>query len=75
LNYTNHYIRMKKYEYKVIKTKPEGFWKPTVDSEKMIDQINQLGAEGWELVSALDTAVGYGQTNEIIMFFKRESRF
>lgn len=66
---------MKKYEYKVIKTKPEGFWNPHVDSDKIMDQVNLLGAEGWEMISVIDTAVGYGQTNEIIMFFKRESRF
>lgn len=66
---------MKKYEYKVIKTKPEGFWNPKVEPDKMIDEINRLGQDGWELVSALDTNVSYGQTNEIIMFFKREARF
>ncbi|MCD8538572.1 MAG: DUF4177 domain-containing protein [Leadbetterella sp.] len=66
---------MKKYEYKIFKTKPEGFWGTKVESEKLETEINKLGSEGWELVSTMDTNAGYGATQEIILFFKRESRF
>ncbi len=66
---------MKKYEYKILKTKPEGFWKNQVESEKLEGEINNMGSEGWELVSVMDTNMGHGHTNEILLFFKRESRF
>ncbi len=66
---------MKKYEYKVIKTKQDGFWNPKLSAESVELELNKLGQEGWELVSAMDTAIGHGTTNEIVMFFKRESRF
>lgn len=66
---------MKKYEYKIFKTKPEGVWKTKVESDKLEAEINKMGSEGWELVSVMDTNMGHGHTNEIILFFKRESRF
>lgn len=66
---------MKKYEYKTFKTKPEGTWRTNVESGKLEAEMNQMGSEGWELVSVMDTNWGQGATNEIILFFKRESRF
>ncbi len=57
---------MKKYEYKVI-TVPTAFAVSTQAYEKTArefeTQLNELGAEGWELVQRMD---GF-------FFFKRES--
>ena len=66
---------MKKYEYKVVKTTENGFWDPKVDISSVESELNKLGAEGWELTSVLDTTNYQGKTKEIVMFFKRESRF
>lgn len=66
---------MKKYEYKVIKTTEEGFWDPKVDEKNVETEMNKLGAEGWELTSVIDTNNYQGKTKEIVLFFKRESRF
>ena len=66
---------MKKYEYKIIKTIEQGFWDPKLDNKAVEDELNRMGAEGWELVSVMDTSGYQGQTKEIVMFFKRESRF
>ncbi|MCP9770179.1 DUF4177 domain-containing protein [Lacihabitans sp. LS3-19] len=66
---------MKKYEYKVLKTKQEGFWNPEIKSEELMQKLNALGAEGWEMVSAVDTNKHQGITNEVVLFFKRESVF
>jgi hypothetical protein len=66
---------MKKYEYKVINATTIGFWKPKLETNVVTEEMNKMGQDGWELVSVMDTSVGYGQTNEILLFFKREARF
>ena len=66
---------MKKYEYKVIKTTEDGFWDPKVDEKDVETELNKLGSEGWELTSVIDTNTYQGKTKEIVLFFKRESRF
>ena len=66
---------MKKYEYKVVKTQESGFWNPKLDIDTMENELNKLGSEGWELISVADTNYYEGATKEIVLFFKRESRF
>jgi hypothetical protein len=66
---------MKKYEYKVLKTTEDGFWDPKVDVNSLEAGLNKMGSDGWELTSVVDTNAYQGKTKEIIMFFKRESRF
>ncbi|NMA85976.1 MAG: DUF4177 domain-containing protein [Tissierellia bacterium] len=34
-------------------------------------KLNELGEQGWELVSCISTNAGYGITREIIAVFKR----
>lgn len=66
---------MKKYEYKVIKVTESGFWDPKLDTNLIETGMNKLGGDGWELTSVIDTNSYHGGTKEIIMFFRRESRF
>jgi Domain of unknown function (DUF4177) len=63
---------MKKFEYKVLKTKQEGFWDPTVNQDSLAVNLNNLGALGWELTSAIETNTYQGATKEIVLFLKRE---
>lgn len=63
---------MKKFEYKIIKTKQEGFWDPKIDSDSLEIGLNTLGNQGWELVTSMDTSIYQGATKEIILFLKRE---
>jgi Domain of unknown function (DUF4177) len=63
---------MKKFEYKTLKTKEEGFWVGTVNTEHLEVYLNKLGLVGWELVSVIETNKHHGTTNEIILLFKRE---
>jgi hypothetical protein len=41
---------MKKYEYKVIKNKQEGFWNPENMGKHLIEELNALDSQGWEMV-------------------------
>ena len=62
-----------KWEYKTIKLNTSKYILASVFEEGKLDQImNQMGAEGWELVTAFDTNVGSGQTKDIVAIFKRQ---
>ncbi len=42
-----------------------------IDAQKFTDRLNQLGAEGWELVSAFDTNMVEGKTRDVVAVLKR----
>ena len=63
---------MEKFEYKTLTTNVKGIWGGNVDLEKYENQLNQLGADGWELVSSVAVAEVQGATRWIISTFKRK---
>jgi hypothetical protein len=42
-----------------------------IDHDKATEALNALGAQGWELVSALDTQVSGGRTGRVTFVLKR----
>ena len=42
-----------------------------LDGQKFTDRINQLGQEGWELVSVFDTNYQGGATRDVVAVLKR----
>ena len=60
-------------DFKVIKLDAAGFWisQGQVDEAALEAEMNRLGSEGWELVSAFDTNRGGGETRDVIAVFKR----
>ena len=60
-----------KWEYRTVKMDVAGFFGPKVDEEDISARLNELGYEGWELVSAFDTNYAQGTTRDIILLFKR----
>ena len=42
-----------------------------LDGQKFNDRLNQLGEEGWELVSVCDTNVIQGGTRDVVAVLKR----
>jgi hypothetical protein len=64
----------KRFEYKTLKIEEKvDFWTGAeIDEQKIEFQLNQLGSQGWELTSTLETNYREGKTNEIIFLFKRE---
>ncbi len=59
------------WEYRTIKLKGKGFWGGGLDETQLDDAMNELGREGWELVSVLGTNEVYGKTRHIVAIFKR----
>ena len=45
-----------------------------VDERELSDTLNRRGADGWELVSAFDTAGNNGGTKTVVLIFKRARR-
>jgi hypothetical protein len=59
------------YEYKIVKIDGEGFFGGKVDLTELEEHFNTLGREGWEMVSMMDTNMGYGATKWVISTFRR----
>ncbi|NLM60535.1 MAG: DUF4177 domain-containing protein [Clostridiales bacterium] len=63
---------MEKFEYKTLFTDAKGAFGGKVDRHAFEKELNDLGAQGWELVSAVPSAQSYGSTRWIICIFKRK---
>ena len=59
------------WEYKTVKLKAKGFFSKKLDENEFESYMNELGREGWELVTAFDTNEFYGQTRDVVAVFKR----
>lgn len=64
---------MKKFEYFTysLDKKIEGF-DSFFDLNRATEKINELGREGWELVSVVIQTFGMGDAKALIYTFKRE---
>jgi len=60
-----------RYEYKIVKIDGEGLFGGKVDLAELEDHFNALGRDGWEMVSMMDTNMGYGATKWVISTFRR----
>lgn len=62
---------MPQYEYKTLEFATPSTWKTIkVNSEELEAQLNELGRQGWELTTSLDTNI-YGYTQKVILILKR----
>ncbi|UZJ64914.1 DUF4177 domain-containing protein [Sphingobacterium sp. KU25419] len=62
---------MRRFEYKTIKIEPQGFWGTKLDEAKIDEILNELGSQGWEMVSMQDLELG-GNSWSFHYTFKRE---
>ncbi len=63
---------MQKWEYRTITIAATGwFVGGKVDFGIFTNEMNRLGEDGWELVSAFDTNMGRGETRDVVAVFKR----
>ncbi|WP_121965583.1 DUF4177 domain-containing protein [Myroides sp. N17-2] len=62
---------MKKFEYKTIEINPKGTWSPKMDLKEIDKTLNELGEQGWELVSMTSRSFN-GSTYGFYYTFKRE---
>ena len=62
---------MMKYEYKVLKFDLKGVMTPKVNHSEMEAQLNQHGAEGWELLRVSEILDMNSQTKILLATMKR----
>jgi len=63
---------MDKFEYQTIIYNPKGVFGGKVDANDFDKSLNDLGANGWELVSCVASSEAYGQTKHLVCVFKRK---
>jgi hypothetical protein len=63
---------VEKFEYKVFAIDTKGFWGGRVEIDQIENQLNQLGNEGWEMVSCTSTNQSYGASKSIVCILKRK---
>lgn len=62
---------MEKFEYKTVVIEAEGFWGGKINKTEFKNELNELGSQGWELVSVVPSAQAYGKTKWFMSVFKR----
>ena len=62
---------MDRFEYKTLFTDAKGVFGGKVDEHTFQNDLNELGHEGWELVSTVATDQAYGSTRWVISILKR----
>ena len=60
-----------KWEYKTVKFKTSGLMGGKFDDNKLNNEMNQLGIQGWELVSSFSTSQSFGESRDIVLIFKK----
>lgn len=59
------------WEYKTVRIHTTGFYGGDFDTPDAEKLLNDMGAEGWELVSSLETNTSHGHTEDLVFVFKR----
>lgn len=64
---------MSKWEYKTVKIPATG-WVigGEIDERALDDEMNRLGADGWEMVLSTHTNQMLGASRNVLVMFKRE---
>lgn len=63
-----------KWEYRSIKMEAHGVLGGNLDVGSFDQLLNVQGAEGWELVSTMDTNLVEGATRYVVAVFKRQAK-
>jgi hypothetical protein len=64
-----------KWEYLTVKFATSGFLLGgKLDGDAFNEKLNELGEQGWELVSAFDTNMDQGMTRDVVAVLKRPMR-
>ncbi len=66
---------MTQWEYKTfVMEQKSSFWGYSNFEEKEVieNELNELGQEGWELVSGIPNAELHGKTTKVMLIFKRQ---
>jgi hypothetical protein len=63
---------MERWQSQTVQFEAKGFMGGIIDLDSFQGELNQLGSEGWELVTCFDTNMSQGQSRYVIAVFKRK---
>ncbi|QKZ15006.1 DUF4177 domain-containing protein [Spirosoma sp. KUDC1026] len=63
---------MRKFEHRILHVTPDSFWSIKIDAQELTDTLNELGRQGWEVVSAVDTDISGTGVKALMFVLKRE---
>jgi hypothetical protein len=61
-----------RWQYKTIKLATTGLMGGKLDAGELDRQLNELGRDGWELMTVFDTNQGSGQSRDVVAVLKRQ---
>lgn len=59
------------WQYTTISMEAYGWMGGKIDGDQLTNRLNELGAQGWELVSIFDTNMSEGRTRDVFAVLKR----
>ena len=62
---------MVKFEYKILEIPVGGFWGGRINTQEVADKLNELGRQGWDVISSVDTNMWRGASRNLIVILKR----
>ena len=60
-----------RWEYTTLKIEPTGFFGGKVNTDELTAQLTELGSQGWELVTSIETSYVDGGSREAVLVLKR----
>jgi hypothetical protein len=63
---------MRKFEHRILHVTPGSVWSIKIDAQELTDTLNELGRQGWEVVSAVDTDISGTGVKALMFVLKRE---
>ncbi|HYF35505.1 MAG TPA: DUF4177 domain-containing protein [Prosthecobacter sp.] len=60
-----------RWEYLLYKTEPTSWLHDSVHEQSIEQVLNNLGQQGWEVASTVETNVAEGRTKDIVFILKR----
>jgi len=62
---------MIKFAYKILEIPVGGIWGGRVNTQEVVNKLNEFGRQGWEVISSVDTTMWRGASRNLIVILKR----
>lgn len=65
---------MQQFEYKVLDVAANSSWFSRggkINHQELVEKLNELGREGWEVVSCSDLNMHHGASRSVVIIMKR----
>jgi uncharacterized protein DUF4177 len=62
---------MTRWEYMVVDAGVTNVLSPNLDGDALTARLNELGAEGWEVVAVTAMEMATGRTRDVVLVLKR----